>query len=60
MPRMRLHSVRTAWLALVAALALHVGDEAVTGFLDVYNPTVRALGNSWGGFRCRNSHSMSG
>ena len=24
------------------ALALHVADEAVTGFLDVYNPTVLA------------------
>jgi hypothetical protein len=43
MARMRLHPVRTAWLGLVAALALHVADEAVTGFLDVYNPTVRAL-----------------
>jgi hypothetical protein len=35
--------VRTAWLWLVAALALHGFDEASTGFLDVYNPTVRAL-----------------
>lgn len=32
-----------AWLALAAALALHVLDEALTGFLDVYNPTVLAL-----------------
>lgn len=40
---MRLTQVRTAWLWLVVALALHVTDEASTGFLDVYNPTVRAL-----------------
>jgi hypothetical protein len=42
-PGMHLHPVRTAWLGLVVALALHVADEALTGFLDVYNPTVRAL-----------------
>lgn len=29
-----------AWLALVAVLALHVVDEASTGFLDFYNPLV--------------------
>jgi hypothetical protein len=29
-----------AWLALVGALALHVADEASTGFLDFYNPLV--------------------
>jgi hypothetical protein len=29
-----------AWLLFVAALALHVTDEALTGFLTVYNPTV--------------------
>jgi len=32
-----------AWLTLAAALALHVTDEALTGFLAVYNPTVLAL-----------------
>jgi len=32
-----------AWLALAIALALHVADEALTGFLGVYNPTVLAL-----------------
>jgi hypothetical protein len=32
-----------AWVALCLALALHVTDEATTGFLSVYNPTVRAL-----------------
>jgi hypothetical protein len=45
-----LNRVQTAWLSLVAALALHVIDEAVTGFLDVYNPTVRALGEGLGWF----------
>lgn len=32
-----------AWLVLVAALALHVIDEALTGFLDFYNPLVLAI-----------------
>lgn len=32
-----------AWLLLCVALALHVADEALTGFLDVYNPTVLVL-----------------
>lgn len=32
-----------AWLGLCIALALHVTDEALTGFLSVYNPTVLAL-----------------
>lgn len=32
-----------AWLALTFALALHVLDESLTGFLTVYNPTVLAL-----------------
>jgi hypothetical protein len=47
---MRPARLRTAWLGLVAALALHVADEALTGFLDVYNPTVRALRESTGWF----------
>jgi len=29
-----------AWLLLCAALAVHVADEAFTGFLSVYNPAV--------------------
>lgn len=33
----------TAWLLLCAALALHGADEALTGFLDIYNPTVQAI-----------------
>jgi hypothetical protein len=32
-----------AWCALTIAFALHVIDEASTGFLSVYNPTVTAL-----------------
>ena len=32
-----------AWILLCLALALHVVDEASTGFLSVYNPTVLAL-----------------
>jgi hypothetical protein len=32
-----------AWLALALALAVHVTDEALTGFLNVYNPAVRIL-----------------
>ncbi len=32
-----------AWVALCLAFALHVTDEALTDFLSVYNPTVRAI-----------------
>jgi len=32
-----------AWLGLCFALSVHTFDEASTGFLDVYNPTVIAL-----------------
>lgn len=32
-----------AWIALCVAFALHVADEALTGFLSIYNPTVIAL-----------------
>ena len=32
-----------AWFALTVAFALHVLDEATTGFLAIYNPTVTAL-----------------
>ena len=32
-----------AWMGLCAALAVHITDEAVTRFLDLYNPTVLAL-----------------
>jgi len=30
-----------AWIALCGALAIHVADEALTGFLDRYNPIFR-------------------
>jgi hypothetical protein len=39
-----------AWFALTVAFALHVMDEASTGFLDIYNPTVTALRTRWGWF----------
>jgi hypothetical protein len=32
------------------AFALHILDEATTGFLDVYNPTVSVLRERWGWF----------
>jgi hypothetical protein len=32
-----------AWVMMWIALAIHVTDEALTGFLGVYNPTVVAL-----------------
>jgi hypothetical protein len=41
-----IYSQRTlglAWVALSLALAIHVTDEALTGFLSVYNATVLAL-----------------
>ena len=31
------------WLALSGALALHVTDEALSGFLDLWNPTMLRL-----------------
>jgi hypothetical protein len=43
-PRAAEHrQIGRAWLALCLALALHVFDEASTGFLGVYNPTVTAI-----------------
>ena len=38
------------WFALTIAFALHVTDEASTGFLSVYNPTVTAMRARWGWF----------
>jgi len=32
-----------AWLALCIALGIHVADEALSDFLSVYNPAVRAI-----------------
>jgi hypothetical protein len=34
---------RSAWVGLGCALALHVTDEALTGFLPVYNGIVRGI-----------------
>jgi hypothetical protein len=36
------------WFALCAALGVHIADEALTGFLDVYNPTILILRQRWG------------
>lgn len=38
--------VGRAWLALCFALAVHVADEAMNGFLEIYNPTVIAIRES--------------
>ena len=35
------------WFALCAAVAVHVCDEALTGFLAVYNPTVQEAHRLW-------------
>jgi hypothetical protein len=40
-------SLLRPWLLFSAALGLHVLDEALTGFLEVYNPTVMAIRESW-------------
>ncbi len=42
------------WFALTVAFALHILDEASTGFLNVYNPTVSALRERWGWFPMAN------
>jgi hypothetical protein len=39
-----------AWVALTIALAVHVTDEALTGFLSVYNPTVLAIRETFPNF----------
>ena len=36
-----------AWIGLCAALAVHVADEALTNFLDLYNPGVLSLRESY-------------
>lgn len=40
----------TEWFVLTVAFALHVFDEATTGFLNVYNPTVIAMRERYGWF----------
>jgi hypothetical protein len=42
-PSGSLKKLGAAWVGLALALAVHVTDEALTGFLSVYNPTVQAL-----------------
>lgn len=39
-----------AWLAVAGALALHVVDEALTGFLEFYNPLVLSMRERIGWF----------
>ena len=36
-----------AWIALCLALSIHVADEALTDFLSVYNPVVKAIRQRW-------------
>jgi hypothetical protein len=48
--RSKAASFGRAWVVLTVAFALHVFDEACTGFLAVYNPTVIALRSKWGWF----------
>ncbi len=40
----------SAWVALCLAFALHIVDEASTGFLAVYNPTMTILRARWSWF----------
>jgi hypothetical protein len=41
--KLNAHRFGWAWIFLAAALGLHVTDEAMTGFLSVYNPAVSAI-----------------
>ena len=50
MPASRPNDFGAPWLALCGGFALHITDEALTGFLSVYNPTVQALEQRWGWF----------
>lgn len=43
MDEQRAYGFGRAWLALTVAFAVHVLDEASTGFLNIYNPTVTAI-----------------
>jgi len=42
-PAERLNNFGLAWVLLCLAFCAHAADEALTGFLDVYNPTVTAM-----------------
>jgi len=50
MANRRQFSLARAWIALTLALAAHVGDEALTDFLSVYNPIVAAARERFGWF----------
>ena len=39
-----------AWVGIAIAIGLHVSDEALTGFLSVYNPTVIEARHRWSWF----------
>ena len=39
-----------AWVGLALAIGLHVTDEAFTGFLSIYNPTVIEARSRWSWF----------
>ena len=41
---------RNAWVALVLSLGVHVADEALTGFLEFYNPLIRSMRERLGWF----------
>jgi hypothetical protein len=45
---MPVHRLGIAWVSFCFALALHVTDEALTGFLSIYNPTMIALRERFG------------
>ena len=47
-PRRYTSHLGWAWVFMWLALAIHVTDEALTGFLAVYNPTVLALRSKFG------------
>lgn len=47
LPMPRHSAFARPWLALCVAFAAHVADEALTGFLSVYNPTVVAARHRW-------------
>jgi len=47
-PRHHFSSLGLAWILMWVALAVHVTDEALTGFLAVYNPTVLAMRSKLG------------
>jgi hypothetical protein len=46
----RYRKLGIAWLGLCLAVAVHITDEALTGFLSIYNPSVQALRERWGWF----------